>query len=122
MRSPNYKFRPAHSDIFHLDIWSDGKNILRDGGSYSYNVDIKWTEYFSGTQSHNTVQFDGHDQMPRIGKFLFGSWIKINQIEPLVLKDDVATYAGEYVDYKGCRHMRSIQFTKDFLRVIDHFS
>jgi len=122
MRIPNFKFRPAQSDIFHLDIWSEGKNILRDGGSYSYNTSAKWAEYFAGTQSHNTVQFDDRDQMPRISKFLFGSWIKLNQIEPLVIKNDIVTYSGEYIDHKGCYHRRTIQCTKDYFRVIDHFN
>ena len=122
MRIPNFKFRPAQSDIFHLDIWNEGKNILRDGGSYSYNANTKWAEYFSGTQSHNTVQFDDRDQMPRMSKFLFGSWIKLNQLEPLVIKNDIITYSGEYIDYKDCYHRRTIHFTKDSFRVIDHFN
>jgi hypothetical protein len=37
--------------------------------------------YFAGTASHNTIQFDDRDQMPRVSRFLFGDWLKPDVIE-----------------------------------------
>src|SRR5690606_17414842 len=37
IRWPWYQFRPSHNDIMHVDIWHNGKNIICDSGSYSYN-------------------------------------------------------------------------------------
>ena len=55
IRCGHYKDRPFQADNLHLDIWVNGENILRDAGSYLYNTDERWTRYFAGTASHNTV-------------------------------------------------------------------
>jgi len=107
-RIPNYRFRPGHADALHFDLWYKGRNILRDGGSYSYNCSEPWQSYFPGTKSHNTVEFDGRDQMPRISRFLWGSWTKGETIEPLSERDGCLSWSGAYNDYKGCRHQRTI--------------
>ncbi|MGH8021487.1 MAG: heparinase II/III domain-containing protein, partial [Opitutaceae bacterium] len=54
MRYPRFRFRPGHADALHLDLWLSGENLLRDGGSYSYNSEAEWMSYFPGTASHNT--------------------------------------------------------------------
>jgi hypothetical protein len=96
IRFPRFKTRPSHADIFHLDIWHKGVNILRDGGSYSYAAPLKLHSYFKGTESHNTIQFDGRDQMPRLGRFLFGDWIKPSAVGELVQSDKGKSWAGAY--------------------------
>ena len=60
----------------HVDLWLGGTNVLRDGGSYSYNISNEITKYYNGVSSHNSIQFDDRDQMPVLGRFLFGSWLK----------------------------------------------
>ncbi|WP_229215858.1 alginate lyase family protein [Dyadobacter frigoris] len=76
LRCGSYQNRPFQSDNLHLDIWVDGENILRDAGSYQYNTDQKWTNYFSGTASHNTVILGDHDQMRKGKRFIWYDWIK----------------------------------------------
>lgn len=76
LRCGSYKNRPFQADHLHLDIWVDGHNILRDAGSYLYNTDEKWTKYFSGTASHNTVMLGDFDQMQKCGRFIWWDWIK----------------------------------------------
>ena len=61
MKFPVYNFRPSNCDALHLDLWQNGNNILRDGGSYCYS-DINAFQYYAGNQSHNTVQFNAHNQ------------------------------------------------------------
>ena len=75
-RRPIFKFRPSQSDIFHLDLWVRGKNLLRDAGTFSYYSTQNKSNLYSGTTSHNTVVFDDEDQVPRYSRFLFAPWPK----------------------------------------------
>src|SRR3546814_21172555 len=79
LRYPLFRFRPSQADARHLDLWLGGRNLLRDAGSFSYaEEDGVW---FGGTSAHNSVEFDGRDQMPRLGRFLFGAWLKADGVE-----------------------------------------
>ena len=113
LRTANFKFRPSQSDCFHLDLFHKGVNILRDGGSYSYNTDPNKIKYYSGTASHNTIMFDDHDQMPKLSRFLFGDWLKIGVGANLVFAHDIWRWSGEYKDYLGCRHQRSLEINQN---------
>src|SRR3546814_5019544 len=83
LRYPRFHFRPSQADALHLDLWIDGEHMLRDGGSYSYNSGAHWIDYFGGVASHNSVQFDDADQMPRLGRFLLGDWLTQSRRQPL---------------------------------------
>ena len=76
LRCGSYQNRPFQADNLHLDIWVEGENILRDAGSYQYNTNEKWTGYFSGTASHNTVTPGDFDQMRKGKRFIWYNWIK----------------------------------------------
>jgi len=120
-RYPRFRFRPSHSDALHVDLWKDGVNLLRDGGSYSY-FDLEWLCYFTGVRSHNTAQFDGREQMPRLGRFLFGEWLKTTFNEPLQEDGDGCSIAAGYVDWMGARHHRRIVLHRHCLNVTDEIS
>jgi hypothetical protein len=74
IRCGRHKDRPIHADNLHLDIWVNGKNILRDSGSFKYNTDKKYQAYFTGTESHNTVVVGDHSQMLKGGRFIWFYW------------------------------------------------
>lgn len=114
---PVFKFRPSQSDALHLDVWCKGENILRDGGTYSYNSSSEDLEYFSGTESHNTVQFDDHSQMPRLSRFLFGAWLK-----PENLNYQKDQFSCGYQDNWGCKHQRNIVLKDKSIFVTDQVS
>ncbi|WP_180174354.1 heparinase II/III family protein [Acinetobacter sp. YH01022] len=114
---PIFQFRPSQCDALHLDVWCKGKNILRDGGTYSYNSSAEELEYFSGTESHNTVQFDQHLQMPRLSRFLFGAWLK-----PENLNYQKYQFSCGYKDNWGCKHQRNIVLKNKTILVTDHIS
>ena len=65
IRCGNHKDRPSQADNLHLDLWVNGENILRDGGSYKYNADAESLRYFFGTASHNTIMLGDLDQMKK---------------------------------------------------------
>lgn len=113
LRYPRFRFRPSQADALHVDLWHNAINLLRDAGTYSYNAE--GSEWFAGTAAHNTIEFNGRDQMPRLGRFLFGDWLKAEAVEP-VLDDGVkASAAAAYTDAHGARHHRAVILSTDAL-------
>ncbi|WP_240655105.1 heparinase II/III family protein [Rhodovarius crocodyli] len=97
MRQGPLRFRPGHADLLHLDLWDGPLNLLRDGGTGAYNpapADAWWLDYFPSTAAHNTVEFDGHDQMPRVSRFLHARWARGGE--------------GWVRDYAGNLHRRAV--------------
>lgn len=77
LRVPGSRFRPAHADLLHLDLWHAGRNLLGDGGTGAYHpapAERWWLDHFPAVEAHNTVQFDGAPQLRRRGRFLMGPW------------------------------------------------
>lgn len=122
LRYPRFRFRPGQADALHLDFWMGGENWLRDAGSFSYNTEQQWQDYFPGTAAHNTVQFDGRDQMPRLSRFLFGAWLKSNRVEPLTHSGDMQSCGAGYKDWQGAEHFRRAELSEQVLRVTDQVS
>lgn len=115
--------RFGQADQLHVDIFFDGKNIAVDGGSYLYNDEIRFHEYFMGTRSHNTVVVDQQDQMFlwRRFKWLYKSMAKLIQFDR---KNKIVT--GEHYGYfrieKGLIHNRTVQMDEDKIVIKDQLS
>lgn len=123
---PKYRFRPSQSDALHVDFWQGNINVLRDGGTYSYNAGEEFIDYFGGVRSHNTIEFDNRNQMPRLSRFLLGDWLKSHQVEDIRLQHSQVSsqqycQAG-YVDAKGAAHIRKVTLSEDTLVVVDDVS
>ena len=114
---PVFKFRPSQCDALHLDVWHKGKNIIRDGGTFSYNTSEVDLNYFSGVKSHNTVEFDNHMQMPRMSRFLYGAWLK-----PTHIKHKKNKMSSGYLDNWKCKHSRTITTQAKLIKVVDQVS
>ena len=119
MTYPKFHFRPSQSDALHVDFWCAGENLLRDGGTFSYNAGEKYINYYGGTKSHNTIEFDNRDQMPRLSRFLLGNWLKSKSI---VWDKDKKNCSAVYSDDKGATHSRALSLSDDRLKVIDNVS
>lgn len=76
LRCGKYLSRPFQADNNHLDIWINGRNILRDSGTWLYNTDEESTRYFSGTRGHNTIMIGDFDQMQKQHRFIWTHWIR----------------------------------------------
>lgn len=114
-----FRHRPAQCDLLHLDLWSGWHNVLRDGGSYSYHAADGSGGYFKSVAGHNTIQFDGHDQMPVLGRFLYGQWPRGEVRLPA---GDPTKVTASYVDWQGCRHERTVELGADRCLVSDRLS
>ncbi len=119
LRYPRFRFRPSQADALHLDLWLDGKSLLRDAGSYSYNCEPQWQTYFGGVTGHNTMQFDDREQMPRLSRFLLGDWLRTEKFEPLATSNDSVRVGAGYCDGQGARHYRQVQLQDGQLSVRD---
>lgn len=119
LRYPRFRFRPSQADLLHLDFWLGQNNILRDAGTYSYNTDPQWANYFGGTVSHNTIQFDERDQMPRLSRFLFGDWLKVSDLQPLIDSDEVTQFGVGYQDRRKASHYRQVSLKLGHLIIMD---
>lgn len=121
---PFFRFRPNQNDVFHFDLWYKGKNLLIDSGSYSYNPgkDYKGPDMKS-VHSHNTVSFDGGEQMPRISKFLLAKWIKPNSTGQIKnTGESSGSWIGSYKDYRSNYHERTIEWNNDKWTIADKVS
>jgi hypothetical protein len=114
LRLPCFRFRPSHSDILHLNLQWRGVDVLRDGGSYGYNSTPDRSPYFAGVESHNTIQFDNRDQMPRLSRFLWGAWPR-GRWEATGPSGIAATYT----DWRGASHTRHVTMTGSVIQVDD---
>lgn len=119
LRYPRYRFRPSHADALHVDLWLDGRACLRDAGTYSYNTEEQWIQYFGGTAGHNTVQFDDRDQMPRLSRFLLGDWLHTERLIPMNSSDTSLHAGAGYRDGAGARHHRRVTLEDKRLVVVD---
>lgn len=111
LRCGAYTNRPFQADHLHLDIWANGVNLMRDAGSFSYNTDEKWTRYFTGTASHNTVMLGDFDQMKKGKRFIWFNWIRKAQVnieEHIDWFEINAEFEGFYQLGKGIRHQRRV--------------
>lgn len=83
-------------------------NIVRDAGTYSYNIDSRWMTYFPGTQAHSTVEFDDRDQMVRVSRFLYGNWLQVNHVSPIKMTTEGVAWSVGYKDFMGAQHRREV--------------
>jgi hypothetical protein len=119
LRYPRFRFRPSQADALHLDLWIEGANVLRDAGTFSYNASQADIAYFNGTAAHCTVEFDGRDQMPRLGRFLFGAWLTARDVVQVGEDSGAVTAAAGYRDKWGSSHHRQAWLSEGLLRCRD---
>ncbi|WP_291204941.1 alginate lyase family protein [Dyadobacter sp.] len=101
LRCGKYDTRPFQADNNHLDIWINGRNILRDAGTWLYNADQESMRYFSGTRGHNTIMIGDFDQMQKRHRFIWTHWITN-------AKGKVGSSGNEYwieAEFEGFRHL-----------------
>ncbi len=113
IRAGHYTRRPFQADQLHVDLWWRGINLALDPGTYLYNGSAPWNNGFAGTAVHNTVTVDGHDQMRRVGRFLWVDWA---QASGRAYGSNNYAYAdrfeGQHDGYRrlGVTHRRAVQW------------
>ncbi len=76
LRAGEFRHRPPHADLLHVEAHWRGWPFAVDPGSFSYNAPKPFDHAFTRAQFHNTVTRDGADQMERVSRFLYAPWPK----------------------------------------------
>ena len=119
MRLPVFRFRPVHADALHVDLWVNGKNVVRDSGSFRYSGAADLVAWFPSTAAHSTVEFDGRSQMPRLGKFLFGAWLRPDEMRLELDANGLGSACASYTDAWGASHSRTLLVRPNGVEVLD---
>ncbi|WP_419898334.1 heparinase II/III-family protein [Roseomonas sp. USHLN139] len=101
LRTGPLRFRPGQADLLHCEFWDGDTPLLTDAGTGAYNPPPGarwWLDYFPAQAAHNTIQFDGQEPMPRLGRFLFGAWPRVSALPQ----------GAMVTDRFGRRHRRQI--------------
>jgi hypothetical protein len=64
-------------------------------------------------------EFDHHDQMPRLGRFLYGGWLRVIAAPEITTTAGGQSWAGSYTDLWGAHHKRTVTMKTDVLSVMD---
>lgn len=107
IRAPQARFRPGHCDALHIDLWAKGVNIVRDAGTSSYALDDAAARDFSGAPGHSTIEVDNRDPMPRLSRFLYGAWIKVDA-GPVTQTAIAQSWRGAYTDWQKAHVSRTV--------------
>ena len=112
----------GHADALSFMMHVDGQVFLADPGTYSYQTDPDWRNYFVSTRAHNTVCIDGQNQALQAGALL---WLDHYTTQVLSARStpetDELTATHDGYGRLKCRHQRTFFFdrTTDTLQLTD---
>ena len=116
----------GHADALSLTLETHGRQLLVDSGTFRYNGDDTFRNYFKGTRAHNTVVIDGYDQARQETGFIWSSPYQAT-LNLRTEKGQEFTLEASHNGYERLSnpvvHQRSITgtFEGDF-KVVDLFS
>ena len=119
-------YNHGHADALSITLSMNNKEMLVDPGTYRYNGEPEFRNYFKGTRAHNTVTIDGLDQAVQETGFI---WSRPHHAQ-LVKNAEInggfflQAYHDGYLRIKNpVRHFRSIYNFDDINFVVkDTFS
>ena len=112
-QAPDFLPAHAHADAISFQLWWDGRPVLVDAGTYTYEPGPE-RDWFRGTAAHSTLRVDGRDQFRLWGAFRSGPLpeVKLHFAGERVLEASVRL--GRRV-----RHVRRLEWSWDELVVRD---
>ncbi|WP_233008891.1 heparinase II/III family protein [Rheinheimera faecalis] len=114
---PNFNFRPSQADALNIDFNVGNIKLFSDAGSFSYiGAD---SELFASCRSHNTIEFDETEPMPKLSRFLFGQWLVCSEVLDVVVDESSQRAYAFYKTYFGAMHRRTVQLSTYRLEITD---
>lgn len=113
----------GHADALSLIYYYKKNPILVDVGTYIYNVEKKWRNYFRKTSNHNTVTQNGKSQSKMEGAFLWSKKARA-KLNDFGENRSLIYMCGEHDGYKPDIHKRAITYVKEqeMIMIEDTFS
>jgi hypothetical protein len=107
----------AHADALSVEVRHAGVDVLADPGTYCYQGEREWRDYFRSTLAHNTLQLAGQDQSVAGGPFLWrqhaGSRVLRADVEP---DDGTVSWSAQHDGYRRLHppavHRRTVQLDR----------
>jgi len=84
----------SHAGFASFELVLDGKPVIVDPGTYTYDPAGPWRKQFRCTEMHNVAQIDGQHYFAPAGPF---SWKQSNTVESLPSRREPA---GHRIDYR----------------------
>ncbi len=102
--SPAFLPAHAHADALSFQLWWDGRPVLVDAGTYTYEPGRE-RDWFRGTAAHSTIRVDGRDQFRLWGAFRSGRLpvVKLRFAREGILEATVQLG-------RGVRHVRKLEW------------
>lgn len=105
----------GHADALSVQLFSQGKSILIDPGTFTYVNTAEERSHFRATACHNTVQIDGLSQAESAGPFKWVGLAHAN-VERWLTCDGYDFFAGSHAGYgrlaSPVTHRRCIFYLK----------
>lgn len=106
----------GHADALSIQLAVFGQLALVDPGTFAYNQDQTFRNYFRGTRAHNTVTVDNKDQAEIMGRMRWKN-IPRSFIHYHYFSDQLDIVCGEHHGYRRLSfpavHRRTLLFVKD---------
>ncbi len=115
----------GHADALSFTLWSAGKDLLVDPGTFIYNGDPRWRDFFRSTSAHNTISIDRIAQSETDSSFRW-KWKSSTRILGEIILPQIECVGGEHNGYtrlpEGVIHRRRLLFLKpEYWVLIDSF-
>jgi len=111
----------GHADSLSLLLYAYGRQFLIDPGTYTFETENPYRDYFRSTPAHNTITVDGADQSEMRGPFLWGRKAE-SFVEEWVDTDKYTRVTGWHDGYQRLAdpviHRRTVELDKQH-NVID---
>lgn len=109
-------FSHAHSDRLNFELMLQGIPIFEDSGTFTYNGDAEWRNFFRSTRAHNTLSVSDSDQAVMTSTF---QWMHPPQtMPPFFCQNEIAVLmSGAYTftaahPAAGIKHRRLLLHLK----------
>ena len=87
----------GHADALSVEVRHGGTDILADPGTFCYQYQTRWREYFRSTSAHNTLEIDGVAQAKSMGPFIWTHPVEARTVDVSVDPDcDRSSWIGSY--------------------------
>ncbi len=116
----------AHADALSVVLFSGGRELLVDPGTFVYNCAPEWRNHFRSTRAHNTVTIDDADQAVTGGTFRWKTTLSCRAARELALPA-IEYLEAEHDGYlrmpEGVVHRRRLLHVRSgYWIIVDDFS